>query len=480
MKEEKRSYSFFFTAFMELSWINAWANYLWLSFLDRPSPFLEIIFNFFFAWVLTRFSKDKGWRVINILGLHLLGLALVSLRFVYVFEYSQHSFLSINWIIEFFTTSRNALEWISLFFVLFWPCFLWIRGITLANASLTYLKVTSRFDLGLSAFFVLFLIKLLVWVKGGIRIEEQVSLSMLFSFFVFGLLTITMARNQSEEKKNFLPQFQNMGMVLSFALVVIGLGTGLILFFKPYLNMAAEVTYSGIKIIAQPFGYIFLTILQFMFLRGINRLEEMSIQEKEGLHNPPVPASEQSWWVELLEKVVSWGLLGLLILIAIIASGVMIFYLFRFLFSKTSYIPKKRNPWTFDLTGIYKLKAFLLYIWSKILFYRGKQKNANQFFINLLKWGNWSGLYYFINETPLEYGDRLKERFPILGKEITAIIEAFNQESYGNMILSENQISGLTSALKRLRSPKHWPSRMKNWLIRPDVKGNIVSRYKNH
>lgn len=479
MKEEKRSYGFFFIAFMELSWINAWANYLWLSFLDRPSPFPEIIFNFFLAWGLTRFSKDKGWRVIKILGLHVIGFMLVGLRFVYVFEYSYHSFLSINWIVEFLSAPRSALEWISLFFILFWPGFLWIRGIKLTNTSFTYLTVTSHFDLGLIAFFVLFLIKLLVWVKGGARIEEQVSISMLFSFFVFGLLTITMAQNQSEEKKNFLPQFQNIGLILSFSFVIIAVGAGLILFFKPYLNMAAEVIYSGIKIIAQPFGYIFLAILKFMFLRGVNRLEEMSIQEREGLQNPPVPASVQSWWAELLEKVLSWGLFGLLILIAIIIFGVIIFYLFRFLFLKTPSVQKNRKSWSFDLIGIKRLKVFFIYLWRKILFYRWKNKNAPQFFNTLLKWGSWSGLHHFIDETPLEYGGRLKKHFPILREEIMAIIEAFNQETYGNRIISKDQLSDLTKALKRLRSPKHWPSRLKNWLIIHDGKGEMVQKYQN-
>jgi hypothetical protein len=293
---------------------------------------------------------------------------------------------------------------------------------------------------------------------------------------------MAISRNQSEEEIDFLPQFQNIGMILSFAFLIIGVGTGLILFFKPYLNMAAEVTYSGIKIIAKPFGYILLTILQFMFLRGINRPEEMSKQEKEGFQNPPLAASDQSWWLELFEKFLSWGLFGLIILVAIFAFGLMIFYLFRFLFSKTPSIPKNKKPWTFDLMEIKKLKAFLLYLWSKILFYRRRQKNATHFFVTLLNWGNWSGLPYFTKETPLEYGSRLNKHFPILRKEITSIIEAFNQEIYGNMFLSKDKISDLKKSLKRLRSPKYWPHRLKNWLIKPNglINNDITGRSYDH
>ncbi len=74
---------------------------------------------------------------------------------------------------------------------------------------------------------------------------------------------------------------------------------------------------------------------------------------------------------------------------------------------------------------------------------------------------------------------RLKKHFPILREEIMAIIEAFNQETYGNRIISKDQLSDLTKALKRLRSPKHWPSRLKNWLIIHDGKGEMVQKYQN-
>lgn len=468
MKEKKQFSLFLLTAGMELSWINAWAHYLWLSFLHRSSPFIEIVFTFIVAWGFTRFSTDRGWKVITILGLHLLGFFLAGLRMIHVFGYAHHSFLSKDWMIEFLTTSRTAGEWITLLFVLFWPLFLWIRGIHLARTSLTYLNLTSRFDLGLSAFFVLFLIKLLLWVKGGIKIEEHVSLSMLFSFFIFGLLEISLSRNQCEEKKDFLPQFHNIGMVLSFVLVVMSLGTGMVLFFRPYLNMAAEITYSGLKIIARPLGSILLTILQFMFAKGINRPAEITTQEKGGVQNPSLQTYEQDGWIEFFGKVLSWGLLGILALVAAIAFGVTVFYLCRYLFSKTPASQTKRDLWGFYLREIDKLKTFILNLWSRIPFRRKKQKDATQIFITLLRWGHRSGFHYVVNETPLEYSFRLKKRFPILKKELTLITEAFHQEVFGNRLLSEDQRSDLSRAFKRLRSPKHWPSRFKHWLIGPN------------
>jgi hypothetical protein len=84
-------------------------------------------------------------------------------------------------------------------------------------------------------------------------------------------------------------------------------------------------------------------------------------------------------------------------------------------------------------------------------------------------WGRHSGFPHFLSETPREYGLRLKNRFPSLAKEIESIIEAFNQEVYAEITLSEKQLSQVRFALRRLRSPIHWPSRLKSWFLRPHL-----------
>ena len=95
--------------------------------------------------------------------------------------------------------------------------------------------------------------------------------------------------------------------------------------------------------------------------------------------------------------------------------------------------------------------------------YRG----AVQLYAALLTWGRHSGLPYFLSETPAEYGLRLKYRFPSLKTEIELIIEAFNQEVYGEIILDSEQCAIAQFAWRRLRSPLHWPSRLKTWFLQP-------------
>jgi hypothetical protein len=47
------------------------------------------------------------------------------------------------------------------------------------------------------------------------------------------------------------------------------------------------------------------------------------------------------------------------------------------------------------------------------------------------------------------------------------IIEVFNETVYGEIILNENQLTTAQSAWRRLRSPLHWPLRLKTWFLRP-------------
>jgi hypothetical protein len=105
-------------------------------------------------------------------------------------------------------------------------------------------------------------------------------------------------------------------------------------------------------------------------------------------------------------------------------------------------------------------------------------KGAVQFFTALLSWGRHSGLPHFLSETPREYGLRLKNRFPSLKKDIESIIEAFNQEVYGEINLNEQQLAIAESAWRSLRSPFRWPSRLKTWLLRPADLAEAIS-YRN-
>ena len=454
---------------MELSWLYAWANFLTTSILHRSFPFPEAITTFGLAALFTLFSRGKGWLIIQILGLQAFGLLLAASRTVYGFDSFTSSFWSKAWVVEFFNHPRGPLEWIILVLVLFWTLLFWVGGVTLARRSAAYSTICSRFDLGLGAFFLLFLVKLVPLVNEGIRIVDPTSELLLFPFFIFGLLAIGLARNRSDAPKDFLPGWQGAGVILSFAAIVLLFGAGLVLFFLPYLTLAATASYGILKVAGQPLVSVFVTVIRFMFMRGISRPEELSAPSGGSAETLSAPV-ERSWWMELLEKMLAWGLWILVGLVVVVMFCLATFYLFRWLLSRTSISKRRQRPWDLISSWPGRLQALLLYCWGKILRIVRGYKTAVQLYAGLLGWGRRSGLSHFPSETPVEYGLRLKHQFPPLQREIERIIEAFNLEVYGEIILSDEQFAKARLAWRRLRSPLHWPSRLGTWFFQPPAR----------
>jgi hypothetical protein len=465
MREEKGFFLFLICAGMELNWIYAWANYLTFFILHRPFPLFETIGIFMLAAAFTHLSWGRGWRIIWVLGLQGIGFAISCLRIIYVFEYGSGPFFTRSWVIEFFNSPRTALEWLILFFILFWSLFLWVNGIRIVRRPKTYFNLCSRFDLGLGAFFLLFVTKLLAFAKGNIRVEEPISYFMVFSFFMFGLLTLGVVRNRSNDRKDFLPGFQGIGMILSFGLVIILFGIGVTLFFWPYLNWAAEISYRGLKMAAGPLITIFVTVIRFLYFPKVNRPAEPSAP-KEGTIDSLSSPGGGTWWSELLEKFLIWGFIGLIGLAILIMAGFAAFFVLRWLLSKTPSRERDMDRWNLIAEWVRRLKNFSLYFWRKIVHYTKSRKTAVFFYRGLLGWGRRSGLSRFLSETPREYGSRLKYRFPRLEGEIESIIETFHLEVYGETILSREELAASHSAWRSLRSPRHWPSRITSWCFR--------------
>jgi len=466
MKREKRGLLFLVMGGTELSWLCAWATFLTTAILHHPFPFQEAIGTFALAAVLTLLSKGKGWRIVYVLGIHACGLILAALRIAYVFNSWSYPFLSQAWLTEFFNTPRGPWEWFHLILLLFWALLFWLGGVTLARRSTGYSTLCSRFDLGIAVFFVLFLARSLLLIKGGIKIEDPVSQFLLFPFFLFSLLAIGLARNQSTTPKHFLSGYQSIGIIISFTLVVVLFGTGLVLFFLPYLTLSAEMGHSILKTVAGPLGAILVSVLRFIYFHGAIQQEKSSPPPKEGAGDLLSPV-ESSWWTELLEKILLWVFGSLIGLIALAAFGVAVFYLFRWLLSRTSISRKRQSSWYLISLWVEQLRIFLLSCLRRIgRLVKGYRRGA-PLYVALLSWGCHSGIPHFVSETPIEYGLRLNHHFPALKREIGLIIDAFNREVYGEIILNERQLGQAQLALRRLRSPLHWPLRIKTWFFRP-------------
>lgn len=465
MKKGNWAPLFLINGLMELSWLYAWATFLTTLTFHQPFPFKEAIGPFVLASALTLFSTGRGWFVIQILGLHLFGFILTALRMVYVFNPGSYSFWDKAWLIEFLNRPRLPEEWLYLLLLPLFAVMFWFGGVSLARRSMVYTTLCSRFDLGIAAFLLLFLTKFLLLIKGEMKIEESMSQLLFFQFFILGLLAVGLARDRGSAPKEFLPGYQSIGVILSFTAVVLLFGAGVVLFFLPYLKLAAEIGYGVLKVAAKPLGYILLQVLRFLYMPRGNQPKQPS--PEVGLGDLKT-SSESGWLPEIVEKILGWGLGSLLGLAVLGISCLILFTLFRWLFSRTSIRQKKQNPGLWYVISLLALRfqTFLTLCWEGITSRLKGYSKAAQLYSALLLWGRHSGLPCSPSETPTEYGLRLRCQFPSLKREIGRIVEAFNQEVYGEIYLDGEQLTASRTAWRRLCSPHHWPSRLKAWLAR--------------
>jgi hypothetical protein len=464
MKGENRTLLFLVCAGMELCYLYACTNFGTMLFLHQTFPFPEAIGSFLIAALLTLFAQGRGWRVIYVLGFQLLGFIPALLRMVDVFKSWSSSFLSQTWLTDFFTDPSSPVQYSIFVLVIIWILVFWAGGVGLANRSKDYATICSRFDRGLVAFFVLFLTKFYLQAAQGLVVDESTSGVMLFPFLIFSLLAIGLVRTQSAAQRDFLPGFQKIGVLLGFIVVILLVGTGLIFFFLPYLTLAAERGNDILASVSAPVVTLFFAILTWLF--GTDFGANNAPVETTPTPGTSAPLSVPAW-LEFIGKILAWGvgiLVGL-VLLAVIAG--LLYGIFQWLFSKTPTDQARPSPRLLLSSIIAPWRAFILLIWRSLIRAIVGYTAAVQLYAALQTWGRISGVSHSVDETPAEYGQRLKQRFPTLEQEMESIIDAYHREVYGEIVLSKQQLAIARSAWGRLSSPAYWHLRLRSWFLRP-------------
>ncbi len=449
---------------MELSWLYAWAAFLMTSIVHRPFPLPEAIGTYVLATALTLAVRGMGLRVISVLGLQILGFLLAASRIIYIFNYRAYPYFGKGWLAEFLGRTRDPMEWLILVVILIFALLFWLGGVTLARRSTAYHTVCGRFDLGVAAFFCLLLTKFLLLVRGGIQVRDPAPELLLFPFFIFSLLAIGLARSSSSVQRDFLAGYRGVGVLASFTLLVLAFGAGLVLLFMPFLSAAAEVGHGVLKSAVGPLGPILARVLRFIFV-GARRQEAPTPYSPGGNEWDLISSGESSWWSELVERVLGWGLLGLGLLIGLILCALSTWYLLRWLNSSTSKQERKPIHWQRVLLWAQRLWIALAVGLQRAVQWLKGYRDAVQIYRALLKWGRRSGLPHLLSETPVEYGSRLRMQFPSLTGEIGRIVEAFNLVVYGEVALNDDQMTLAKLSWRRLHSPRYWPARVKSWFL---------------
>jgi len=439
---------------MEMSWLCAWATFATIGMMGRSFPLVEATVAFVGAFVLTRLSSGRGWRVIWVAAVQTAGLLGASAGILHGLYDPGRPLLDRAWLVDFLGAARSAVDWMLLMLILAWAIVFWIGGARLAVRPLSYTAVCTRFDLGLAAFVLLFLAKLVAAVNGG-QVEDHISPLFLLPFFVASLLAIGMIRLRSDGRRAFLSGYRGLGVFLTFTVGALLIAATVALFSLPYLTLAAEgglVALKGAGVAVSPF---LLWVLRRLFAPQTLRADPASPASGHDL--PTIPSQgPESWWMALVEKALLWSAGVLLVVAGMALVGLCLYLVLRFLWSRTPGRPGRRQPVS-PFGWLRRLGAFLAGLRARL----AGMRCARDGYRALLAWARRSGLRPVPAHTPAELGARLQQRFPRLRAEIGSIVEAFNEEVYRETILPAERLAEVRSAWRRLRSPRQWPARIK-------------------
>lgn len=441
---------------MELCWLYAAAAFFMALVNRGPFPYLEAIGTFWLAAVLTLITRRSGWRVFQILLLHLAALGLAVRCILYVF-YNQGAvpFLSQAWLPGIFVSSKGIREVFTLVLVLIFSGAFYLAGVALMRRPHTHFFIARRLDLGIGILFLLLLF------DAGSGSSNSVTMFFLFPFFFLAMLALFLARNKGAGKKEFLPGQRRVGLILTFSVVVFIFALGAILFFIPYLTLAAETGLMLLKGISSPIFYSFLLpILKFMFGvrpgRGVSGTGDLPGDSSAML--PEAGAGNSLGGI--FAKILGGGALGLAALVLLCTAAWGLRCLFRWLLSRSPQKGERGDLWT---QFVLWLAAMRLY-WEKLHLFmsrvalrpRPEGSEAVKIYRKLLRWGRSCGFPRLLYETPREYGLRLVSYFPALKSEVELIVGSFNRDIYGGIAVDKEQSALLRRAWRKLSSPLFW------------------------
>jgi len=449
---------------MEFTWRYAWAFFIFLSILNRPFPLPETLAVFTMASLVTLVAGYKNWRLYQSLSLHIAGFTIAWLVSTHRFFYRPMPLSNISWMADWFKQLQELQQ--GLIQLLFFACLLlfWLGARAMVKRQNNYFPVCLQFDKGLGALFLLLLIKFMVQEKGGILLEDPVTRYLLFAFFTFSLIAISLSRNQSKVEKAFRPGYHSIGIVLGFVSIVLISSAVLAVLLLPYLTLMADSAQSVLKETAAPMGPVVENWIRFIFSMGRHRRDSNLLGTSDSIGDQLYPDSEIGW-----AQGLGWILPGVIGLIALGFCGYLIRLLVRWLLKRNT-IDKSKQPPMALLTRLFAIIGAIFQLaWNGLLFLLKRIDSAAAVYAGMLRWGRRSGLAAVASETPVEYGERLKQWFPQLKKEIEMIIEAFNREIYGQIPPDNRALTGIRSAQGRMRNPRHWPSRMRAWFDQPSM-----------
>jgi hypothetical protein len=271
-----------------------------------------------------------------------------------------------------------------------------------------------------------------------------------------------LVRIKSTSQTGGVSYIKGAGIVLSATVIALMLGGGLFILFLPGLQIFAESVYGLFGALTRPIEQIFIAVSRLFFESGIRR--KFGAEPSGDL----LPTINRSGG-EL--GIFHYIFIGITVTILLAMVGYILCRLLKWLFSMTKWLfsetveqKDSRGVWERLLLYIHLVNGFLSTLWAKIISIPDTLYTAEKFYKILLRWGRFSGLQHVASETPREYGIRLSSRFPRIEKEIRLIVHVHDKAVYGCIPPERLQISQTKLALRKIRNPLLWFTRIRSLL----------------
>jgi hypothetical protein len=337
-----------------------------------------------------------------------------------------------------------------------WAATFWVSGIKLAGRPANYWFVCRRFDFGIMMFlgFLVFKIGL---IHNDINIQERTSSWLILTFLIFGLLAIGLARNHHTVRTTYLAGYRTAGVLLSFVLIVVIATISLSSFLWPFFESTAEMGYKLLQMGLRPIAPFVVGALT-LIVRGRTKPFQETTADNDYIPGGMAPVDGGG--SDVLGLLL-WGAFGGLLVLSII--GILAFSIWRLVrwLLSVQYTGKDDDnnsigilAWFLEIPGI------LVFVWDWISQHLRRKTEITEVYNAFLRWGYYSGFKHGIDETPLEYSNRLSLCFPDLHEDITLITELFQKEIYAEKPICHKEFKCAYRSLKNLSSPSYWPDRL--------------------
>lgn len=449
---------------MEILWLYAWAQFILFSAFGVNVTFSYMLVLYAVGAIVQRLLAGRSWIRLWVYLLHFLSFSIATVTLsteLLLKPNGKSALLTYSAITE---GRLDIVEWLLVSVLSLISLIIWKRAGYYVTKQLTFERIYLCFDGATAAFLVLLITKLLAKARFETALDQPPLVALFLPAILMGMLTIGIKLSLSAHDRRFASRFQKLGITLGFGIIALIVGMSIVSVFNSQLTSAATVVSGVLKKGGSLLESILIGFLSLM--KGGKR----SAAGAAGSTDYDMPdVTEVREFSPFVEEILKWLTIGIGVILASIVMIVLIRLILKYLLARG----RTSTPEKFDFLAFFR---WLISKFKMILNAAGKIKStpnqsatAKDLYQKLLAWGQRSGLKKRQWETPKEFQIKISRRFPEIAAQATQVIDLVYEEAYRQVPLHQSHLVSGKIALRKMRTPRLWPRRIKTWLFTSDI-----------